>query len=69
MSRNTEVPSMVELMDRLDLSSMTETEIIRLRAEAARAEYISECMHSLFSKIKALFSTSKTAAVHKVSHA
>lgn len=69
MSDNTKVPSMVELMDRLDMSSMTETEIIRLRAEAARAEYLSECMHSLCSKIKSLFSTSKTTAVHKVSHA
>jgi hypothetical protein len=69
MSNNVESPSLVELMDRLDLSSMSNTEIIRLRAEAARAEYICECVHSLISKIRSVFSNKKPAIAASVSHA
>lgn len=69
MSNTIESPSLVELMDRLDLSSMSNAEIIRLRAEAARAEYISECVHGLFGKIKSVFSSKKPAAAASVSHA
>jgi hypothetical protein len=70
MSRDIENPSLVELLDRLDLSSMSETEVIRLRAEAARAEYISEALHNLFGKVKSLFCTCKNATTTAdVSHA
>jgi hypothetical protein len=48
---------------------MSNAEIIRLRAEAARAEYISECVHSLLSKIKSVFSNKKPAIAPGVSHA
>lgn len=70
MSRDIENPSLVELLDRLDLSSMSETEVIRMRAEAARAEYISEALHKLFGKVKSLFCACKTTTTSAdVSHA
>ncbi|NVK40507.1 MAG: hypothetical protein HWE39_04625 [Oceanospirillaceae bacterium] len=53
-------PTLSELLNRLDLSHLPQTEIIRLQAEAARAEYISECVAKVSSKIKALFAARKT---------
>ncbi len=70
MSRDIENPNLVELLDRLDLSSMSNVEVIRLRAEAARAEYISEVLHNLISKVKSLFcACKKTTTTTDVSHA
>ncbi len=69
MSHNIEKPTLVEMLDRLDLSNMSETEVIRMRAEAERAEYISNALHSLIGKIKSLFGTRKDTVASGVSHA
>jgi hypothetical protein len=69
MSHNIENPTLTELLDRLDLSSMNDIEVIRLRAEAARAEYISNALHGLIGKIKSLFGDRKATTPAGVSHA
>ncbi|UTW11762.1 hypothetical protein [Marinobacterium rhizophilum] len=69
MSHNIENPTLTELLERIDLSSMSDVEVVRLRAEAARAEFISNALHSLIGKIKSLFSDRKTTAAAGVSHA
>ncbi len=63
MTHDNERPSLTELLDRVDLSHMSKVEIIRLHAEAERAEYISRVFHSAVSKIKAFFTAKKPVIV------
>ncbi|MDH2435649.1 hypothetical protein WH50_16975 [Pokkaliibacter plantistimulans] len=51
--------SVVELLDRVDLSHYDKTEIIRLRAEVERAEFVAACITGFVNKVKALFVSKK----------
>ncbi|MFP8966157.1 hypothetical protein ACKC9G_06240 [Pokkaliibacter sp. CJK22405] len=43
--------SVVELLDRADLSNYTKTEVIRMRAEAERAELIAEGLTAAYNAV------------------
>ncbi|GGO76706.1 hypothetical protein GCM10011348_04550 [Marinobacterium nitratireducens] len=62
MSNEASNPGLEALIERIDLSALPQTEIIRLKAEAARAEYISSAIVTLTARIKAAFTGRKSAA-------
>jgi len=64
MSNEARTPTLTELLDRVDLSKLPQTEIIRLQAEAARAEYIAELVAGVYGKVKALIKGRKPATVN-----
>ncbi len=63
MSNEASKSTLDELMESIERSDLSQTEVIRLKAEAARAAYISSAIVSLTARIKAVFSGKKSAAL------
>ncbi len=63
MSNEASNPTLTELLNRVDLSHLPQTEIIRLQAEAARAEYVAELVATLYGKFKTLIKGHKPSAI------